>query len=83
MQRRDRCSRRLSSGIRKGDYARAAAVDALIVLAVEIVATIGTVVAGTGVGVALRRRLANPRHARTFNIVMALLLVVSIVPMVL
>jgi len=57
--------------------------DALIVLAVEIVATIGTVVAWTGFGVALRSLLANPRHARTFNIVMALLLVVSIVPMVL
>lgn len=57
--------------------------DALIVLAVEVVATVGTVVTWTGFGVALRSLLANPRHARTFNIVMALLLVVSIVPMVL
>ena len=57
--------------------------DALIVLAVEVVATVGTVVTWTGFGVALRGLLANPRHARTFNIVMALLLVGSIVPMVL
>jgi len=57
--------------------------DALIVLAVEVLATVGTVVTWTGFGVALRGLLANPRHARTFNIVMALLLVVSIVPMVL
>ena len=53
------------------------------VLAVEVLFTIGTVVTWTGFGVALRGVLANPRHARTFNIVMALLLVVSIVPMVL
>ena len=57
--------------------------DALIVLAVEVVATVGTVVTWTGFGVALRGLLGNPRHARTFSIVMALLLVVSIVPMVL
>ncbi|MBS0533803.1 MAG: LysE family translocator [Proteobacteria bacterium] len=57
--------------------------DVLIVLAVEVLATVGTVVTWTGFGVALRGLLANPRHARTFNIVMALLLVVSIVPMVL
>lgn len=56
--------------------------DALTVLAVEVLFTIGTVVTWTGFGVALRGLLANPRHARTFNIVMALLLVVSIVPMV-
>ncbi|KQZ00080.1 lysine transporter LysE [Pseudolabrys sp. Root1462] len=57
--------------------------DVLIVLAVEVLATVGTVVAWTGFGVALRGLLADPRHARTFNIVMALLLVVSIVPMLL
>lgn len=57
--------------------------DVLTVLAVEVLFTIGTVVTWTGFGVALRGVLANPRHARTFNIVMALLLVVSIVPMVL
>jgi threonine/homoserine/homoserine lactone efflux protein len=57
--------------------------DVLIVLGVEVLATVGTVVAWTGFGVALRGLLADPRHARTFNIVMALLLVVSIVPMVL
>ncbi len=57
--------------------------DALIVLAVEVVATVGTVVTWTGFGVVLRGLLANPRHARTFNIIMGLLLIVSIVPMVL
>jgi threonine/homoserine/homoserine lactone efflux protein len=37
----------------------------------------------TGFGVVLRGILKTPRHARNFNIAMALLLVVSIVPMVL
>ncbi|MFA6264619.1 MAG: LysE family translocator [Pseudolabrys sp.] len=57
--------------------------DVPIVLAVYAIATVATVVTWTGFGVALRGILTNPRHARTFNIVMALLLVVSIVPMVL
>lgn len=57
--------------------------DAAILIAVNIVFTVTTVVTWTGFGVALRGLLSNPRHARTFNIVMALLLVVSIVPMVL
>jgi threonine/homoserine/homoserine lactone efflux protein len=41
-----------------------------------------TVVTWTGFGVALRALLRDPRRARIFNIVMALLLVASIVPMV-
>lgn len=41
-----------------------------------------TVVTWTGFGVALRALLRDPRRARVFNIVMALLLVASIVPMV-
>ena len=36
-----------------------------------------------GFGVALRRLLREPRHARLFNGTMAFLLVASIVPMVL
>lgn len=57
--------------------------DFLIVFVVYFVATVATVVTWTGFGVALRGLLANPRHARTFNIVMALALVASIVPMIL
>jgi len=57
--------------------------DVLILLAVNSVFTIVTLVTWTGFGVALRGLLSNPRHARTFNIVMALALVASIVPMVL
>jgi len=58
-------------------------IDFAIVFVVYFVATVGTVVTWTGFGVALRGLLSNPRHARTFNIVMALALVASIVPMVL
>jgi threonine/homoserine/homoserine lactone efflux protein len=36
----------------------------------------------TGFGVALRRLLQDPRHARIFNVTMALLLIASILPMV-
>lgn len=57
--------------------------DTAILIAVNIVFTVATVATWTGFGVALRGLLSNPRHARIFNIVMALLLVVSIVPMVL
>jgi threonine/homoserine/homoserine lactone efflux protein len=57
--------------------------DVLILLAVNFVFTAATVATWTGFGVALRGVLSNPRHARTFNIVMALALVASIVPMVL
>lgn len=60
-----------------------AMVDFVVILAIFALATIGSVATWTGFGVALRRLLANPRHARIFNVAMALLLVVSIVPMVL
>ncbi len=56
--------------------------DFLIMLTVYGVATLASVVVWTGFGVALRRLLTNPRHARIFNIAMGLLLVASIVPMV-
>ncbi len=45
--------------------------------------TAGSVTTWAGFGVALRRLLRDPARARLFNIVMALLLVASIVPMVL
>ncbi len=51
----------------------------------QIVFTIATILAvgtWTGFGVALRQVLSNPKHARIFNIAMALLLVASIAPMV-
>jgi threonine/homoserine/homoserine lactone efflux protein len=51
----------------------------------QIVFTIATILAvatWTGFGVALRRVLSDPKHARIFNIAMAVLLVASIVPMV-
>jgi threonine/homoserine/homoserine lactone efflux protein len=51
-------------------------------LAVLTVCTVGSVVTWTGFGVALRRYLQSPRHARIFNVSMGLLLVASIVPMV-
>ncbi len=44
--------------------------------------TVLTIVTWTGFGVALRSILRDPRRARIFNVVMALLLVASIVPMV-
>jgi len=50
-------------------------------LAVLTVCTVGSAATWTGFGVALRRLLRNPRHARIFNICMALLLVASILPM--
>ncbi len=58
-------------------------VDFLVLLSVFTLTTVLTVAVWTGFGVALRGLLSNPRHARNFNIVMALLLVASIVPMVL
>ncbi|WP_137043793.1 LysE family translocator [Pseudolabrys sp. FHR47] len=57
--------------------------DTAILTVVNIVFTVATVATWTGFGVALRGLLSNPSHARIFNIVMALLLVASIVPMVL
>ena len=56
--------------------------DFTVLQIVFTVATILAVATWTGFGVALRRVLSNPKHARIFNIVMALLLVASIVPMV-
>jgi threonine/homoserine/homoserine lactone efflux protein len=58
-------------------------IDFPVMLVVMTVATIGAVTLWTGFGVALRRFLRDPARARIFNISMALLLVVSIVPMVL
>jgi threonine/homoserine/homoserine lactone efflux protein len=59
-----------------------AATDFAILLAVFALSTVLSVVTWTGFGVALRRLLQNPVHARIFNVAMALLLVASIVPMV-
>jgi threonine/homoserine/homoserine lactone efflux protein len=59
-----------------------AATDFSIMAAVYGLATLASVIVWTGFGMALRRLLANPRHARVFNIAMGLLLVASIVPMV-
>jgi len=56
--------------------------DVPAMLAVLTAATLGSVVTWTGFGVALRRLLRNPAHARIFNVAMAFLLVASIVPMV-
>jgi threonine/homoserine/homoserine lactone efflux protein len=58
-------------------------IDFSLMLAVMTVATIGAVALWTGFGVALRQFLRDPARARIFNISMALLLVVSIAPMVL
>ncbi|MDP2295981.1 MAG: LysE family translocator [Pseudolabrys sp.] len=57
--------------------------DVLVVLVLFGLFTALTVVTWTGFGVALRSVLRDPRRARIFNVVMALLLVASIVPMVL
>jgi threonine/homoserine/homoserine lactone efflux protein len=56
--------------------------DLVLLLTVFAVATILAVATWTGFGVALRQVLSDPKHARVFNIAMALLLVASIVPMV-
>jgi threonine/homoserine/homoserine lactone efflux protein len=58
-------------------------IDFPVLLAVLAVCTAGSVATWAGFGVALRRLLREPRHARLFNGAMALLLVASIVPMVL
>jgi threonine/homoserine/homoserine lactone efflux protein len=57
--------------------------DFAVLLAVLTVFTALSVLTWTSFGVGLRRLLQDPRHARIFNVAMALLLVVSIVPMVL
>jgi threonine/homoserine/homoserine lactone efflux protein len=57
-------------------------IDFSILLAVFALFTILSTTTWTGFGVALRSLLRNPRHARIFNWIMALLLVASIAPMV-
>jgi threonine/homoserine/homoserine lactone efflux protein len=56
--------------------------DILMVLFWFGIFTAFTVITWTGFGVALRGLLRDPKRARIFNIVMALLLVASIVPMI-
>ncbi|MGH6664304.1 MAG: LysE family translocator [Pseudolabrys sp.] len=56
--------------------------DFIIVLAVFALATVLSTATWTGFGVALRRFLRDPLHARIFNVVMALLLIAAIVPIV-
>jgi threonine/homoserine/homoserine lactone efflux protein len=56
--------------------------DILMVLLLFGFFTAFTVITWTGFGVALRGVLQDSRRARVFNIIMALLLVASIVPMV-
>lgn len=56
--------------------------DFLVMFSVFAVSTVLSIATWTGFGVALRQILRNPTHARIFNVVMALLLVASIVPMV-
>lgn len=57
-------------------------VDFSILLAVFGLFTVLSTTTWTGFGVALRSLLRNPRHARIFNWIMAVLLVASIAPMV-
>jgi threonine/homoserine/homoserine lactone efflux protein len=57
------------------------AFDLLVMLIVFGVSTILAVATWAGFGVALRRFLRDPVHARAFNVAMGLLLVASIVPM--
>jgi threonine/homoserine/homoserine lactone efflux protein len=57
--------------------------DFAFMLAVFTVATLGSTITWAGFGVALRKVLQNERQARVFNVVMALLLIASILPMVL
>ena len=56
--------------------------DFLVMFSVFAVSTVLSIATWTGFGVALRQILRNPTHARVFNVIMALLLVASIVPMV-
>jgi threonine/homoserine/homoserine lactone efflux protein len=57
--------------------------DIVLVIGIFMLATVIAVVVWTGFGTLLSSLLRDSRHARIFNIVMALLLVASIVPMVL
>jgi threonine/homoserine/homoserine lactone efflux protein len=56
--------------------------DATMMITVFALSTALAVTVWTAFGTVVARALRNPRHARIFNIVMALLLVASIVPMV-
>lgn len=56
--------------------------DVFMVLLLFGFFTAFTVITWTGFGVALRSVLRDPRRARIFNVIMALLLVASILPMV-
>jgi threonine/homoserine/homoserine lactone efflux protein len=56
--------------------------DAIMMITVFALSTALAVTVWTAFGTVVARALRNPRHARIFNIVMALLLVASIVPMV-
>ncbi len=56
--------------------------DFLVVVAVFALATVLSTATWAGFGVALRRFLRDPLHARIFNVVMGLLLVATIIPIV-
>ena len=56
--------------------------DFAIVLAVFGISTVLSTATWTAFGVALRKLLRNPQHARIFNVAMGLLLVASIIPIV-
>jgi threonine/homoserine/homoserine lactone efflux protein len=62
---------------------QSAVADTALILGIFTFATVIAAVIWTGFGTLVSRLLRDPRHARIFNIVMALLLVASIVPMVL
>ncbi|HEY0218691.1 MAG TPA: LysE family translocator [Afipia sp.] len=57
--------------------------DLSFMLPVFLAATFVSVLFWTGFGTLLSDALQNPRHARIFNVTMAILIVASIVPMVL
>ena len=60
-----------------------ASVEIAVILAISVLVTIGATIAWTAFGVGLNRFLQeSPRMLRAFNVGMALLLLVSIVPMV-
>ncbi len=60
-----------------------ASVEIAVILAICVLVTIGSTIAWTGFGVGLNRVLQeSPRMLRAFNVGMALLLVLSIVPVV-
>ncbi len=60
-----------------------ASVEIAVILAICVLVTIGSTIAWTGFGVGLNRFLQeSPRMLRAFNVGMALLLVLSIVPVV-